>query len=329
MSELIVAKSNQLIESCIFNATELELQVLNYAVAKLNPKWDNNGIIFKVTVSELVNTFGMKSKDAYRLYKKALSRLMQRRYTVKLENGKDWTENLVIGYGGPKDKSYLEFKFNEHISTHLSNLKTLFTSYNIQNVAKFKSRYSFILYEAFKMRLEKNHALNQQYWVGEINIQKLRENLSLTTKYKLFRDLRISVFDKAKSEINAYSDILLDFEIKKIGRTPTSIIFKVKHKVDKEFNTNRKKRLSKMEQALSQKEINDRKKSISNLSKEALINLMEDRKKIQESKKKVGQLSVTEEGIENTNQETRKSPEFDQKKQDKTKKGFFKWILGY
>ena len=41
MSELTVCKHNDLIENFIFNATELELQILNYAVAVTNPKWEN------------------------------------------------------------------------------------------------------------------------------------------------------------------------------------------------------------------------------------------------------------------------------------------------
>ena len=35
--ELVVVKDNELIESFIFNATELELQILNYAVAITKP----------------------------------------------------------------------------------------------------------------------------------------------------------------------------------------------------------------------------------------------------------------------------------------------------
>lgn len=282
MSDLIVTKSNELIESYIFNATELELQILNYAVAKLNPRWDNNGIIFKVTISELVDTFGMQSKDAYRLYREAMSRLMKREYTIKLENGKDWTENLVIGYGGPEDKSYLEFKFNEYISKHLSELKALFTSYDIKHIANFKSRYSFVLYEAFKMNLEKNKALNQNYWIEEITIQKLRENLGLVDKYKAFNLLRVNVLDKAKVEINAHSDILIDFDIKKTGRTPTSIVFKVKRKVEKASDKTKSKKLSKMEQSLSQKEINQRKKLLASMDKEELIKFLEERQQLKE-----------------------------------------------
>jgi plasmid replication initiation protein len=325
MSELIISKSNELIESYIFNATELELQILNYAVAKLNPKWDNNGIIFKVTISELVNTFGMQSKDAYRLYREALSRLMKREYKIQLENEKDWTENLVIGYGSPKDKSYLEFKFNEHISHHLSKLKEFFTSYDIKHIASFKSRYSFILYENFKMNVEKNKNMN--YWSEEVSIQKLRKNLDLVNKYKAFNLLRINVIDKAKSEINQHSDILMDFEIKKTGRTPTSIIFKVKRKTDKGILKNKQTPSSKLEKSLSQKEINQRKKIIQNMDTEELTQFMENRqtKSKNPQSTKINNTKEEKTDIKKTGDISDKTKNLNNKKE---KTGLFKRIFG-
>ena len=51
MSKLVVTKSNDLIESYICNATELELQILNYAVATLNPQWENQHVIFRIAIN--------------------------------------------------------------------------------------------------------------------------------------------------------------------------------------------------------------------------------------------------------------------------------------
>lgn len=282
MSDLIVTKSNDLIESYIFNATELELQILNYAVATLNPRWENKNVIFRITISDLVKTFNLNSNNAYKVYRDALIRLMDKKYTFKPTNGIERTENLIIRVDKPVTHDWLEFKFNEHISQHLSNLKELFTSYDIKHIANFKSRYSFVLYEAFKMNLEKNKALNQGYWTEEISIKKLRENLDLTKKYPDFCSLRVRVLDKAKDEINAHSDILIDFDIKKTGRTPTSIVFKVKRKVEKASDKTKSKKLSKMEQSLSQKEINQRKKLLASMDKEELIKFLEERQQSKE-----------------------------------------------
>jgi len=132
------------------------------------------------------------------------------------------------------------------------------------------------------MNLEKNKALNQNYWTEEISIKKIREKLDLITKYKAFNLLRINVLDKAKAEINTHSDILIDFDIKKTGRTPTSIIFKVKRKVEKASDKTKSKTLSKIEQSLSQKEINKRKKLLDSMDKEELIKFLEERQQSKE-----------------------------------------------
>ena len=48
LDNLVICKKNELIENFIFNATELELQILNYAVAITNPKWENKNLIYTI-----------------------------------------------------------------------------------------------------------------------------------------------------------------------------------------------------------------------------------------------------------------------------------------
>lgn len=57
MHDLIIVKDNELIENFIFNTTELELQILNYAVAITNPYWDNKDYVYKISIPELVATY--------------------------------------------------------------------------------------------------------------------------------------------------------------------------------------------------------------------------------------------------------------------------------
>lgn len=325
MSDFIVTKSNELIESYIFNATELELQILNYAVSTLNPQWENQHVIFRITISELVKTFNMNSNNAYKVYRDALVRLMDKKYTFKPKDGVERIENLIIRVDKPSTNDWIEFKFNEHISHHLSNLKELFTSYDIKHIAHFKSRYSFMLYEAFKMNLEKNKNLN--YWAKEISIQKLRKNLDLTKKYSIFRDLRLHVLSKAQFDINQHSDILMDFEIKKTGRTPTSIIFKVKRKTDKGILKNKQKTSSKLEKSLSQKEINQRKKIIQNMDTEELTQFMENRQTKYKNPQstKINHTNEEKTDIKKTDDTSDKTKNLNNKKE---KSGLFKRIFG-
>lgn len=226
-SELMIVKDNELIENFIFNATELELQILNYAVAVTNPYWEAKDHIYRISIPELVTTYKTKSKNAYKVYREALDRLQVRTY--RYHNGiKEVTENVLSKImRDTTDNSYLEICFNDYIATRLNNLKGLFTQYDIKNIAMFSSRYAFILYEFFKMRLNRS---NESQHITKLSIANLKDNLDITGKYKLAADLKRKVLEKAKTQINKHSDIVLDYQVIKTGRTPTHIKFTAKYK---------------------------------------------------------------------------------------------------
>lgn len=229
--DLIVVKDNELIENFIFNATELELQILNYAVAVTNPYWEGKDHVYKISIPELVATYKTKSNNAYKVYREALERLQIRTY--RYHNGvKEVTENVLRKImRDTTDNTYLEVCFNDYIATRLNNLKGLFTQYDIKNISMFSSRYAFILYEFFKMKL--NYCGEQKY-TTQLAIHEFKSNLDIVGKYKLAADLKRKVLDKAKTQINKHSDITLDYEIIKTGRTPSHIKFTVKHKKPKQ-----------------------------------------------------------------------------------------------
>ena len=231
MSELIIYKHNELIDNFIFNATESELQILNYAVAITNPSWETTHLVYQISVSELVATFKTKSKNSYKLYREALDRLMKRDYVFKIDN-KNYKENLIIRTARKDDDNdWLEFKFNEYISQRISNLKGLFTKYDIKHIAMFKSRYAFMLYEFCKMNLGQ---ISNQNKNGEFSksfkIQDFKERLDIADKYSRFSNLETDVLVRAKENINKHSDIKFSYRVKRKGRTPVSITLIAKYK---------------------------------------------------------------------------------------------------
>lgn len=233
MSDLIIYKHNELIDNFIFNATESELQILNYAVAITNPSWETTHLVYQISVSELVHTFKTKSNNSYKLYREALDRLMKRDYIFKIEN-KNYKENLIIRTATRDgDNDWLEFKFNEYISQRISNLQGLFTKYDIKHIAMFKSRYAFMLYEFCKMNLGQITSQNKD---GEFSksftIQDFKERLNIADKYKRFNQLEEKVLTTAKNNINKHSDIKFSYRVKRKGRTPVAITLTAKYKID-------------------------------------------------------------------------------------------------
>lgn len=231
MSDLVICKHNDLIDKFIFNATELELQILNYAVATTNPKWENKNLVYTISIPDLVSIYKTKNKNIYQYYREALSRLMKRTYTYFDDNGLENTENLVTRVTRDRnDNSYLIFKFNDYISTRITNLKGFFTKYNIEHISMFKSRYAFMLYEYFKMKLEQIKHHGASTYKHKISINTFKINLDIEGKYKAFKDLEIRVLNIAKTNINTHSDIKIFYKVVREGRKPTHIVFTAKYK---------------------------------------------------------------------------------------------------
>jgi plasmid replication initiation protein len=176
------------------------------------------------------------------------------------------TENI-------KDNTCLEFRFSEYIQNRIQNLKGFFTQYDIKNISMFTSRYAFMLYEFFKMKLQQGNGVYHQ----KISVEDFKINLDISDKYSIFRNLKIKVIDIAKAQINDYSDIKLDYVVIKTGRTPTHIKFTAKFKqshkakaidVEKE---NQKGRVDASEKGFTEEHKATAKKHISKL-KEKLRN---------------------------------------------------------
>jgi len=234
MSDLIICKHNELIENFIFNATESELQILNYAVATTNPAWENKNLVYCIDIPDLVSTYKTKSNNVYKHYRESLRKLMRREYSYRNSKGRLVTENMVIRtVEDTEDPSWLEFKFNEHISFRLSNLKGLFTKYDIKHIAMFKSKYAFMLYEFFKLHLNQANHLDSPIYRKKITVELFKENLGLLGKYKYFRDLEKDVIKVAKKNINDYSDISMSYSVTRKARTPTHIVLSAQYKKGK------------------------------------------------------------------------------------------------
>lgn len=183
-----------------------------------------------IDIPELVVTFRTKENNMHEQYRRALSRLMKREISFYDEYGILTTENIVIQYKQDlNDNSYLIFKFNEYISSRISKLKGLFTQYNIKYIANFKSRYAFLLYEYFKMKIQQQTQDNVEY-KKEFLINEFKEKLDLLDKYKVFAMLETYVLKPAKLNINKHSDIYIEYKIKRKARTPIGIVFKARYK---------------------------------------------------------------------------------------------------
>lgn len=98
---------------------------------------------------------------------------------------------------------------------------------NMQVQARFKSSYGLVLYE----NCVRYQNIQETPWFDMIVFRKLMGVDE--TKYAVFKDFRKRVIDIALKEVNEYSGFTVEYLLKKVGRTPVAIKFRVEPPVDK------------------------------------------------------------------------------------------------
>ena len=235
MTNLSITKSNALIKAS-YRLSLNEMRVVIYGLSLINPMKQEFPIAYEIDIKHFAQYFGINPRERgfYKEIKrsildkfweremsywdKRLDRIVKERWLIRVEyNDK---EGIIKVY------------FNPMLSEQLQQLRTSFTTYFLSNIIEMKSVYGIRLYEIAIMELKRAEAQNESLTVTtfKMSIEKIKFALQITDKYKRFNQLKEYVLERAKTEINKYSNIKMKYEIVKRGRTPYEIIFLVKKK---------------------------------------------------------------------------------------------------
>jgi plasmid replication initiation protein len=206
----------------------------------------NNKDFHEISISRLLSLLSIKTND-YAKIKNAIKNLMA---TII-----EW--NVIDSTQSSKKEESNETLFNSNenwkactllSSVHIKgtmvkyeyskSLRELFyepSLYSKINLAvqnKFKSIYTFSLYENCLSYLRCGST-------GWLNMESFRKLMGIKKhEYNIFRDLNKRVLKPALLEINKLSDIIVKHEIKKIGRSPAQIRFLINKTVSEKKNEN-------------------------------------------------------------------------------------------
>lgn len=222
-----VSKDNALIQAS-YRLSLTEMQIILYGIGLANPVQPNFPLSYRIDIERFASMFNRNHGQIYKEVKDAVvKRFWERDFSYVDEKGKTvvlrWLTKMVY-----EDKAgYIEIKFSEEIQPYLHNLQGTFTAYYINQVVNFKSIYSVRLYENALMILNKNKTDKENY---SILISELKKQLELCDRYIRFFDFKVFVLDKAKKEINQFSDLTFDYKVIKLGRSPYQIEFIVSKK---------------------------------------------------------------------------------------------------
>lgn len=218
-NDLVVVKANSLIEAS-YRLSIDEVRILALTIGTMDPK--SNQQIFDFTVADFVREFPEISMDnAYKQIQVAIKRIYER--SVRTEDNNRVTEfRWVSSRTYFKNEGRFRIAMTNEVMPYLTQLKGQFTQYQLRHISSFNSVHSIRIYEL----------VTQYRSVGyrEITIEDLKRWLQVENKYPRFNNFKQWVLEPSITEINDKSDLFIDVEQIKRGRSITALKFTIKTK---------------------------------------------------------------------------------------------------
>ncbi len=229
IADQIVVKSNDVIEAS-YNLDAVEYHVLHACIAQIDSMTDlQKNAKFELHVQDYAKLTGSSTNKAYARLKEAAIKLFDRKVYICVDHKKNdfLVTRWISGIRYVQTKGKITLTFSQDILPYLSQLDSNFTKYELQNVSKMRSVYAIRLYE-WLMQWRTLQYLN-------VSLDDYRHRLRIVDKYPSIKDLKLKTLKPAIKGINDTSDITVNFDQQKSGRTVTNFIFTWTYKQQK-FN---------------------------------------------------------------------------------------------
>jgi len=198
-------------------------RLLSLMMSKVNPVAIPTGKPLEVTITadEWAKYFG--ELNAYRAFKRAVEDLATRSLELPPESKADETQaNWLDARSYFHNQGKAKVRFSYTVTLLITDLYEQFTKYSLFDVIGIKSTHTFRLYELLKQFSSTG--------VYHTSIKDMRRILNLNDKYPRYTDLKKFVIKKSVSEINRETDLLVEVEEFKKGRSVESIRFYFREK---------------------------------------------------------------------------------------------------
>lgn len=231
--ELSVYKSDEMIQKGRYNLSVQEQRTILYAISKIKPE-DTYLTEYTFDINEFYRIIGWE-KQSYTEFKAMLKGLSDKSWWAEIDD--NGTESVLRWFSTVKSNKRsgkVTVKFHEDMMPFLLQLTesdSFYTFYNLKYILPMSSKHSPRLYEILK-----SYQKNNMQWFFDID--ELKKKLCCEN-YKNFKDFRLRVLEPAVEEINKFTDICIDYDIKKDGRRVSKIVFYFDNKTkDEMFDVN-------------------------------------------------------------------------------------------
>ena len=237
MKNGLVVKDNALM-SASYNLEVTEQRLILLAI--INARETHQGITsdsnLEIHANDYATQFHVTKEAAYKALKTAVNTLFERQFSFKEETKKGvgivrsrWVSRIKY----IDDSAILEITFAPDVVPLITRLEKHFTSYQIQQVTQLTGKYAIRLYELLI-------AWREVGKVPQIELSEFRAKLGVEDdEYKAMNHFKSRVLEPSIKQINQHTDITVNYEQHKRGRTITGFSFKFKQKQKPKFEVKR------------------------------------------------------------------------------------------
>lgn len=226
-------RQHNLITNARYEMTACEQDTFFYLLSLLR-KDDLSGTKYKVRVKDLEKRAGREYN--YQQFKAATEALGSRMYEV-LEDG-EYVQLWILSKAKYKKKEgCIELSISDDIRPYLIDLKNRFTSYSLASALSLSSKYAKRVYQLMSQWKDvgvKVYELDELKYMFKLKDPKGKE----PEQYEKFSAFKRYVLDVAKDQINEKTDLKIDFEPVKKGRSFTAIRFYINAQKPKQLPIN-------------------------------------------------------------------------------------------
>lgn len=200
-----------------FNLSAMSLDLICVILAQIEKK-DTEFKFYKLNISTIEKRINRKlNRDSF---KKSVKELESATLDISSESIK-WFE--IFNF--ESSNGILEVKLNEQLKPYLLNLKNKFVLAQLDSILNLNGYYSKRFYLLIAQYKENRKC--------EYDLIKLHKILSTPNSLqKLYSNFKSRVLDFSMNEINSNTELTVEYEEKKIGKSVNSFMFRIP-KVDK------------------------------------------------------------------------------------------------
>ena len=223
----LVIKANALVQKTKYALTAQEQKIILYIISKVKPL-DTEFTTVSIDIKNLCDICGIEyNSKNYINFFSSIKSLADKSFWLEKGSKKQvlfrWFQKVEID-----EKTLIaNITLNDELKPYLLHLSGNTTRYTLKTILAMRSKYGIRIYE-----LCKSHAYKGRF---EIDLDKLKEMLEIKDTYDNYKNFRIRVLEPAIEEINAFSELIVQFKPIRTVRTITALAFEISHKTPLEL----------------------------------------------------------------------------------------------